>query len=183
MQDLSLHILDIAENSISAGATKIEISIREDTRRNTFELEIKDNGRGMDESALKKAADPFFTTRTTRKVGLGIPLLSQAAKAAEGELTLNGMKGQGTRLTARFQHDHIDRKPLGDIGQTITVLIASQPDRDFIYSHERNGRSFRLDTSEIRKTLEDVPLNSPDVLNFVKDSIMKWLNSTKSIIL
>jgi anti-sigma regulatory factor (Ser/Thr protein kinase) len=183
MQDLSLHILDIAENSINAGSSMIHISINENTDKNILVVEIQDNGKGMDDEMLKKVFDPFFTTRTTRRVGLGIPLLAQAAQESMGNLDIKTAEGKGTTITATFQYDHIDRKPLGDIEKTVTVLIAGNPGVDFRYSHKRNDSAYSIDTSEIREALEDVPLNDPRVIKYIKDDISEWLNDTKSIIL
>jgi anti-sigma regulatory factor (Ser/Thr protein kinase) len=183
MEDLSLHILDIAENSINAGATKVYIRVIEDTVNNLLVVEIQDNGKGMDKEMLKKATDPFFTTRTTRRVGLGIPLLAQAAHESMGKLDIKTSKNKGTTITARFQFDHIDRKPLGDMEKTMTVLIAGNPDIDFEYAHRRNSASYSMDTAEIRKQLEGIPINDPKVIKYIKDDISEWLNDTKSIIL
>jgi anti-sigma regulatory factor (Ser/Thr protein kinase) len=183
MEDLSLHILDIAENSITAGASKIWITIREDTRKNSLTIEIRDNGKGMNDEMAKNILDPFVTTRTTRPVGLGVPLLAQAAKESLGDIKVKTKQGKGTSITAHFQYNHIDRKPLGDIEKTIIVLIAAHPEIDFIFRHTRNGRSFRIDTGEIKNNLEGIPVNSPDVIKFIKDVIREWLNSTKNIIL
>lgn len=183
MKDLSLHILDVAENSINAGADRIGISIIEDIKKNLLIIGISDNGKGMDDEMLKNVRDPFFTTRTTRRVGLGIPLLAQTARESSGDLDIKTEKGKGTTITARFQYDHIDRKPLGDIVNTLIVLIAGNIEIDFLYKHERNGSTYELDTAEIREKLENVPINDPMVINFIKDDISKWLNETKSIIL
>lgn len=183
MEDLSLHILDIVENSITAGATKIRIRIIEDIKQNLLLIEISDNGRGMDEEMFKNAYDPFFTTRTTRRVGLGIPLLAQAARESMGDINIKTKKGKGTTITANFQYNHIDRKPLGDIEKTLTVLIAANPEIDFLFQHKRNNYTCCIDTTEIKKNLKGVPINDPGVIKFIKDSISKWLNDTKSIIL
>jgi anti-sigma regulatory factor (Ser/Thr protein kinase) len=182
MQDLSLHILDIAENSITAGADRIKIRIVEDIGANLFLMEISDNGRGMDKEMFEHASDPFYTTRTTRKVGLGIPLLAQSAKDCNGNLKINTEKGKGTTITATFQHDHIDRKPLGDIEKTMIVLIASNPDIDFILEHSRNSDLYILDTSEIKKELGDVPINNMEVIKIIKDDISAWLNQVNNMI-
>ncbi len=182
MQDLSLHILDIAENSITAGADRIKIKIVEDIRANLFLLEISDNGRGMDKEMFEHACNPFYTTRTTRKVGLGIPLLAQSAKDCNGDLNINTEKGKGTTITATFQHDHIDRKPLGDIEKTMIVLIASNPDIDFVLEHKKNDVSYVLDTSELKKELGDVPINNMEVINIIKDDISAWLNQANNMI-
>jgi anti-sigma regulatory factor (Ser/Thr protein kinase) len=183
MEDLSLHVLDIAENSITAGASKIQITIREEIKKNLLRIEIIDNGRGMDETEIKKALDPFFTTKTTRHVGLGISLLAQSARESMGNISVKSKKGEGTTITADFQYDHIDRKPLGDIEKTLIVLIAGNPEIDVEFEHRRDTHEYRIDTTEIKKTLKGIPINHPIVIKYIKDSIKKWLNDTKSIIL
>ena len=151
MEDLSLHILDIVENSISAMARRIEIRVDEDRAKDLVTIEIKDDGNGMDEQTLKKALDPFFTTRTTRKVGLGLSLLAQAAKDSEGTFDLSSCPGEGTTVNATFRLSHPDCKPMGDIGQTIQVLVMSHPEIDFLYEHKKDNSTYRFDTREVRK--------------------------------
>lgn len=182
MQDLSLHILDIVENSITAGADRIKIKIIEDIKANLFLLEIIDNGRGMDKEMYEHACDPFYTTRTTRKVGLGIPLLAQSARECGGDVNVISEKGKGTTITTTFQHDHIDRKPLGDIEKTMIVLIASNPDIDFVLEHKKNGDVYILDTSELKKELGEVPINNMEVIKIIKDDIRAWLNQVNNMI-
>ena len=182
MEDLSIHILDVAENSITAGAGRIAIKIYEDTGANLLTVEISDNGKGMDKELLKNACDPFYTTRTTRRVGLGIPLLAQAARESNVDISVKSKIGEGTSIKASFQYDHIDRKPLGDIGQTIIILIMSNPDIDFLFEHKKNDDSYTLDTAEIKKELDGVPINTPEVINIIKDDISTWLNDTDNMI-
>ena len=154
MEDLSLHILDIVENSIRAKASRIEIEVVEDIGKDLLTIEIKDNGQGIDEETIKKVLDPFYTTRTTRKVGLGLPLLSQAAKESGGDVEIESKVGRGTRVKATFVYSHIDRKPLGNIETTLTTLIAGNPEVDFIYEHKKDELEYRLDTKEIRARIE-----------------------------
>jgi len=182
MEDLSLHILDIVENSITAGAGRIEIEITEDIEKNLLLIKIKDNGKGMDKEIIKMAYDPFFTTRTTRRIGLGIPLLAQSARESGGDISIASKKAEGTTITARFQYDHIDRKPLGDIVKTLIVLIAAHPQIDFLFEHRRGGCIYSLDTAELKKDLGNIPINTPAVIKFIKDDISKWLNETKDMI-
>lgn len=182
MEDLSLHILDIVENSITAGASKITIKIIEDVKENLLLLEISDNGKGMDKEMFEHACDPFHTTRTTRKVGLGIPLLAQAARECMGDVKISTEKGKGSTITASFQYNHIDRKPIGDIEKTMIVLIASNPDIDFIFEHKKNGKTYILDTAYIKKELDGVPINTPDVIRIIKDDISAWLNQVNNMI-
>jgi signal transduction histidine kinase len=148
MEDLSLHILDIAENSISGSAKRIEIRIEEDPGSDMLTIEIKDDGKGMDEQTLQKALDPFFTTRTTRRVGLGLPLLAQAARQTDGKIELDSKPGHGTTVKATFSLSHLDRQPMGDIQETIRTLVAGHPEIDFLYEHKTNDSIYRFDTRE-----------------------------------
>jgi signal transduction histidine kinase len=151
MEDLSLHILDIAENSIAAMAKRIEIRIDEDQAKDLVTIEIKDDGNGMDEQTLKKVLDPFFTTRTTRRVGLGLSLLAQASRDSEGTFDLSSEPGEGTTVNATFRLSHPDCKPMGDIGQTIQVLVMSHPEIDFLYEHKNDNSTYHFDTREVRR--------------------------------
>ncbi|RJQ47866.1 MAG: ATP-binding protein [Nitrospiraceae bacterium] len=182
MKDLSLHILDIAENSINAGATEIRIRIVEDIKENLLLIEISDNGRGMDDETLKKVCDPFFTTKACKRTGLGLPLLAQSAKECCGDLTIRTAKGSGTTISAAFQYDHIDRKPLGDMTETLIVLIASHPEIDFIYKHRKNESAYIMNTALLREELDGIPMNSPEVIKFIKDDINAWLNQADNMI-
>ena len=175
MEDLSLHILDIVENSVAARADKIEIRITEDEKKDLLSVEVIDNGTGMDKKTRKKALDPFYTTKTVRRFGFGLPLLSEAAKAANGNLSIISKKGEGTKIRADFQYSHIDRKPLGDMGQTIITLIIGNPDIDLIYVHIKNGQKYVFDTKKIKEKLKDAPLNSPDGIRMIR----KHLNRIK----
>lgn len=175
MQDLSLHILDVGENAVTAGATLIHIAIHEDIPQNRLLLEITDNGKGLDETARQKALDPFYTTKSTKRVGLGLPMLAQAAKEAGGDLTLQSEKGKGTTIRAHFVHDHIDRKPMGDIAATLIALISGGENIDILYQHHKNNEGFQFDTREIKKELQEVPINNPDVLNYLKKTINKGI--------
>ena len=154
MEDLSLHILDIVENSIRAKASRIEIRVVEDTAKDLLTIEISDNGQGIDEETVKKVVDPFFTTRTTRRVGLGLPLLSQAARESGGDVEIESKVGRGTRVKATFGYSHIDRKPLGNMETTLTTLIVGNPEVDFIYEHKKDELEYRLDTKEIRTRIK-----------------------------
>ena len=151
MEDLSLHILDIAENSIAAEAKRIEIRIEEDQERDLLTVEIKDDGKGMDEQMLKKALDPFFTTRTTRRVGLGLPLLAQASRESGGSLEIDSAPGQGTSVKAAFQYSHPDRQPIGDINETIKTLLIGHPEIDLLFEHVKDGTTYHFDTRETGK--------------------------------
>jgi len=176
MKELSLHILDIAENSVKAKASLITITVSEDSTKNLLTIEIDDNGCGMSEEFLKEVKDPFKTTRTTRKVGMGISLFEAAANQCGGELNISSVLGKGTKLSVSFILNHIDRAPLGDIAGTIQTLVGGSPEIDFIYRHIKNDKEFVLDTREMRSALGDVPLNTPEVLMWLSDSINEGIN-------
>lgn len=171
MQEISLYILDIAKNSVAAGADCISISLTE--KDSILTVEIGDNGRGMSSDTILKLTDPFYTTRTTRKVGLGIPLFKLAADMTGGSLDVKSveapLEGHGTVLKALFYMNHLDCLPLGDMVSTVITLIQGSPDIDFVYSHVRGEKRVFLDCSEIRKALEDVPLSTPDVLKWIEE--------------
>jgi len=173
MKDLSLHILDIVENSVAASANKIEIRISEDKKKDLFSVEIIDNGIGMDKETQQKALDPFYTTKTVRRFGLGLSLLSEAAKAANGNFSIESEKGKGTKVKADFQYSHIDRKPLGDMGQTIITLVIGNPEIDLVYVHKKNSREYSLDTRDIKAQLKDAPINSPAGIRLIREDLKK----------
>ena len=167
MKELSLHILDIAKNSVKAKASLITINIDENEEKNLLTIEISDNGCGMSEEFLKTVKDPFSTTRTTRKVGMGISLFEAAAMQCGGGLDISSKLGEGTSVFVRFELDSIDRAPIGDMAGTMTTLISGSPEIDFIYSHKKNDREFVLRTEEIRAVLGDVPLDLPEVVMWI----------------
>jgi hypothetical protein len=168
MRELSLYILDIAQNSLAAGACEIKISVVEDTNNDRLTIKIADNGRGMTQTQKRQAADPFYTTRTTRKVGLGIPLLRMAAEQTGGRVEIISKPGKGTTLTAEFVRSHIDCLPLGDVVSTLMVLIRTRPDVDIYYKRVLDSRSYVVDTRKFKEILGDVPLNNPDVSVWVE---------------
>ena len=175
MEDISLHILDVAENSVSAGATLIKITISEETAKDLFSVEIEDNGKGIPEDIRLKVLDPFVTTRTTRKVGLGLPLLAQAARDTGGDIAVKTVDPSGTIVTATFRQSHIDMKPLGNISETLVVLIAGNPQVDFLFTYTKNGHSFSLDTRRVKEELDGVPINSAPVLSFLREYVQTSL--------
>lgn len=177
MRELSLHVLDIAQNSVTAGASLIEITVTVDTSSDSIVIEINDNGCGMSEDQLKRVQDPFFTTRTTRKVGMGIPLFRMAAEMTGGKLKIQSKQGVGTKVTANFVQSNIDCIPLGDMCGTITALIRMNPDLDFRYCYSADGKSCILDTRELRKVLEDVPLDTPEVMSWIEEYIREQMES------
>ena len=180
MKELSLNILDIAENSVSAKATLIEVAILESVAKNVLEIKITDNGCGMSEEFLKTVADPFSTTRKTRKVGMGISLLKLAAEQSGGKFEIKSTLGKGTVVTALFEHNHIDRPPLGDIGQTISALVSCNLDIDFIYRHSFEDNTFSFSTKEVVEMIPDVPLNTPDVVLWMQDYINEGIANVSS---
>jgi anti-sigma regulatory factor (Ser/Thr protein kinase) len=178
MRDFSLHILDIVENSIEAGARKVEIEIKEDTKADRLVLCVKDDGRGMDGDLMKKIEDPFFTMKPGKNFGLGVPLLAQAARQCGGSFNVVSEKGRGTEVVAKFQASHIDRKPLGDIASTMVTLVAGHPDVDYSLVCERDGEQYVFETENTKKVLEDVPINLPEVLKLLKDDIKDGIRRT-----
>jgi hypothetical protein len=180
MEDLSLHILDVAENSVNAGATFIQISITENTVQDLLTLTIEDNGRGMPPEFVQKVLDPFCTTRTTRKVGLGLSLLAQSARETYGDIRIQSFPDKGTVVTADFRPSHIDMRPLGNIADTITTLIAGNPETDFLFRYDRDNRNYSLDTREIRAALEEVPINSADVLSAIRGDLLEALRDLQN---
>jgi hypothetical protein len=168
MLELAAHILDIAENSVRAKASLVEITIIEDNAKNILSIEINDDGTGMTEEEIKKVFDPFYTTKKVRRVGLGIPLLTDAAQRAGGDLHLDSIIGKGTNLKVTFQLDHLDRQPLGDIVSTLIILIAGNSDVDFLFRHIKNNSQFEMDTREIRKEIGDIPINHSEILKYIR---------------
>ena len=171
MKDLSLNVLDITHNSISAKARQIDLSIR--ISETVIKIIIKDDGCGMDEEMLAKVTDPFTTTRTTRKVGLGIPLFKLAAEQTDGTLEIKSKKGEGTELTAIFNRNHIDCPPLGDMASTVAMLMAALPQNsDLTYTLETDKGSFAIGTSELKEILgPDISLSEPEVQQWIKGHI------------
>ncbi|MDO4565545.1 MAG: ATP-binding protein [Clostridia bacterium] len=171
MKELSLNILDIAQNSIKAGASLVDIRLNESG--DLLQIEIEDDGCGMSEELLRRVTDPFSTSRTTRKVGMGLPLFKLAAEQTGGRLDIASTEGKGTLVRAVFNRGHIDCAPLGDIVGTIIALVQGSPDIDFVFRHSRGDKAAELDTRLMREALGgEVPLNEPDVLTWAKESLM-----------
>jgi hypothetical protein len=169
MRDISLHLLDVAENSLNAGAGRVEIEIREDLKLDRFILKIVDDGKGFDLD--KKKEDPFFTGKKGKRFGLGLPLLEQAARECEGGLRVAPREGGGTVVEAHFKRSHIDMKPLGDVGSTIASLAAGHPEADYVFRYAVDGASYVLDTAHLRREIEGLPLGHPAVIGFIKDDV------------
>lgn len=169
MRNIAEHILDIVQNSIRAKAAQISIDLSESTINNSYELVITDNGLGMDAETCKKVSDPFYTSRTTRKVGLGIPLLKQNAEQTGGKFHIQSKPGKGTKITAMFVFNHIDRLPLGDLVGTYVLLFAANPAIEFIVSHKTDSGDFALDTREVKQMLGDISLSAAEVRKFLRE--------------
>jgi anti-sigma regulatory factor (Ser/Thr protein kinase) len=171
VRELALHLLDIAENSIAAGARNIQIVTEEDKQKDRLRMAVIDDGNGMDAQMAAQVIDPFVTSRSTRKVGLGIPLLKEAAEACEGWLTIQSTPGKGTCLEVEFQDSHIDRMPLGDLPATWLSLLVTSPQVHWIFRYSVDGYTFEFDDEELKKELGDIPMSDPAVLAFLRKSL------------
>lgn len=169
LPELSLNVLDIVNNSIRAEANLIVIEVRIHSKDDALVIKITDNGHGIPEELLSKVEDPFFTSRNTRKVGLGIPFLKQAAEITGGKFIIESVPGKETVVYASFGLTHIDRMPLGDICSTIYALLVANQNIDFVYIYEYDGREFQLDTRKLREILGDIPFDTPEVATFIRD--------------
>ncbi|MBQ6421190.1 MAG: sensor histidine kinase [Clostridia bacterium] len=184
MKELSLNILDIAQNSVKAGASTIRILLTEDAE--TLSIGIEDDGCGMTADFLASVTDPFTTTRTTRKVGLGIPLFKLAAEQTGGSLRIDSVHesvspdAHGTTVTAVFYKTHLDFTPLGDIVSTLTTLIQGQPEIRWIFLHTFGEEAVTLDTDELKAVLGDVPLNVPEVIAWIGDYLKEQYEAITS---
>jgi len=175
MEELSLHLLDLVENALRAEAGLIKIGIYEEPEQDLLSLLVEDDGRGMEPGMAAAASNPFFTTRTTRRVGLGLSLLQANAQACEGDLTLESRLGEGTRVKAWFTLSHIDRQPLGGWPATITGLILTQQGVEFFYSHRVGDDEFELDTRELRRELGRDALADPAVTAMLREQVQEAL--------
>jgi len=182
MREIALHLMDIAENSVAVESRNVRIAVVEDQQNNSLIVSVTDDGRGMDADTAKRVLDPFYTTRTTRKIGLGIPLLKLAAEQCEGGLSLKTEPGKGTQVEAQFQLNHIDRMPLGDIGCTFLTLLVAHPHIHWIFEYKSINiqgaiKEFKLDDSEVKSALGDVSLTEPDVLRILRGMIEEGIAS------
>ncbi|MBO5077974.1 MAG: sensor histidine kinase [Clostridia bacterium] len=169
LRDISLHIHDLSENSITAGATLIRISLS--AADGILTLVIADNGKGMSPELLAKVEDPFTTSRTERKVGMGIPFFKLACEQTGGSFRIKSEPGKGTELTGRLVIDNIDRIPLGDAGETVSMLILESPETRFVLELTARGESFTLDTDEVREQLDGAPINDFEILQWIKEYV------------
>ena len=176
MTEISLNVLDVAENSTRAKASLVTITVHADFPEDRLTVIIEDDGCGMTPEQVEQVTDPFFTSRTTRKVGLGVPFFKMAAESTGGSFSIASRPGVGTKVTAVFVLSHIDRMPLGDISTTIHTLVVYHPETDFVYNYQYNDRSFTLDTREFRQVLGDIPFDTPDIISAY---IMDYLTENK----
>jgi len=177
--EISLHVLDLLENSIEAGARTVTVTVRDIPGEHLTTLEIIDDGRGMDAEFVRRVTDPFVTTRTTRPVGLGLPLLMQSAEASGGSLEISSAKGKGTRVFVTFQRENIDRPPLGDMAATMSVAIATNPGVRFRYVFHGKKESFIFDSAELETVLDGVPVSDPAVVQWIR----KYIRENESEVL
>jgi len=180
MKNIALHILDLVQNSARAKAGKVQISIKEDPGKDRYLLSIEDDGEGMEERHLQKATDPFFTTRTTRKVGLGLSLIQQNAERTGGSFSLSSVPGKGTRLEADFVMNHPDRLPLGEIDDVIVLLAVGLPQLRLIYDHATPGGEYKFDTEIIREIIGDIKDSNLEIRKFLREMIIENLKEIKA---
>lgn len=179
MKNLAMHIMDIAQNSVSAGSTIIKLTIEESIKANQYRIIIKDNGRGMDSEMTEKVIDPFVTSRTTRKVGLGLPLLKQNAERTGGNFKINSELGKGTLVNALFIHNNLDRPPAGDIAGVVVLLATANPEIELIFTHTTDEGKYIFDTREVKEALEGVPINDNSIYSFIKEMVTENLKEIK----
>ena len=160
--------MDVAQNSVRAEASLVTITVEESDKNDSLSISIEDNGCGMTEEQVSQVIDPFFTTRTTRKVGLGVPLFKLSAEQTGGSFEIRSKLGEGTVTTARYVKSHVDMTPLGDINSTVEILIRCNPQIDFVFTRTNDNGSFTLDTRELRAVLEGVSLDTPDVTEWIR---------------
>ena len=178
MEELSQNILDIAMNSVAVKAPNIDVIIKEDTVNKTLSISIADNGPGMSEEMVSRVTDPFCTTRTTRRVGLGIPFFKMQAEMTGGNFAIDSKLGVGTTVTATFNTDHIDFIPIGNLPETMMTLVGAAPELDISLNYQKDQHTLSFDTREMRQVLgEDVPLDTPAVLIWIRDSITEELET------
>jgi anti-sigma regulatory factor (Ser/Thr protein kinase) len=180
MNDLALHLLDIVQNSISAAAKLISVLVNEQPGQNLLTVRIADDGKGMTAEQVSKVTDPYFTSRTTRKVGLGLPLFKQSAETSGGDMIITSEVGVGTTVTATFEYDHIDRLPLGNIANAVVLLVSANPLVEFVYTHRYGAEEYVFDTKEVKDALDGVPLNDPEIVKALEEMITENIKALKS---
>jgi anti-sigma regulatory factor (Ser/Thr protein kinase) len=180
MRELSLHILDLVENSLTAGADRITVRVEESTTADRLSIWVRDNGKGMPAEKIRHLEDPFVTTRKTRRVGLGLSLLAAAARRCDGELSVTAQPGRGTSVKAIFRRSHIDLAPMGDIAATIGMVLLANPDIDFTYTHRVDEKHLTLNTRELNSELEGRALSDPMVIHHLTVAIRRSLKNLTS---
>jgi hypothetical protein len=181
LKEIALHILDIAENSVAAGAREVEITVEEDVPGSRIRISVQDDGAGMDEHTMAHVTDPFVTSRTTRVAGLGIPFFKAAAEACNGGLWITSTPGKGTRLEAEFVRDHIDRMPLGDLAGTMLTLVTCLPEIHWVFHYWTDGEAFSFDDGPVKEVLGDVALTEPSVLAFIRKTLEDGVSSVQRV--
>ena len=166
-----MHILDIIQNSLSAGASIIELEVWESIVNNLLTIKIKDNGKGMSPEQVAKVTDPFFTSRTTRKVGMGLPLYKQSAEQSGGKLIIESEVGVGTTVTATFGHDPVDRPPMGALANAVVLMMSANPNHQFRFTYSYNDQSYSIDTQEINQALDGLPIHDVHVIKMITQII------------
>lgn len=179
MNELSLYLLDIVQNSIKADSKNIIINIIEDTKEDLLSIEVIDDGKGMSEETLKKVTDPFFTSRLTRRVGLGIPIFKELCETCLGSFQIKSQEKKGTRLIGTLKHSNIDRPPMGNIVDTIYTLIINDEKVEILYNHSFNDKKFTLNTKELKQILDGISFKQMDVMIWIKDYIKEGLRFIK----
>lgn len=185
MKEISLHLLDIAENSVSAHAKNVRIDVCEDFRVNQLVTIVEDDGDGLTAEAVKQVTDPFYTNRTERKVGLGIPLFKASAEACQGAMKISSAPGAGTKVEVNFQHTHIDRMPLGDLSSTFLTLLLAHPEVHWFFTYAFNPpykgslRKFEFDDQPVKETLDGFSLTHPDVITFIRSALEEGIAQTR----
>lgn len=175
MKELSMHVYDLMENSTAANSTLVELTIKDSLKENIYAFTIKDNGKGMSPEFLAKVTDPWTTSRTTRKVGLGLPLIKMNTENAGGGMKIESEVGKGTVLNFWFQHDHIDRPPMGDLAGSLVMLFSAHQDIHFIYTHITDEGEFVFDTDEVKEALDGMPMNDVHIMKYLKEMIQENL--------
>ena len=180
MQELSLNVLDIAQNSVRANATEIGIEVAESETADSLSITITDNGCGMTQEQVNRVVDPFYTTRTTRKVGLGVPFFKMAAEMAGGTFSIDSTPGKGTTVKATFVRSHIDRMPLGDMPQTICCLMCMNESINVLYTYRFNNRTFEISSAQFREILDGVPLGTPQIMQFIGEYLKENMDALQN---
>lgn len=179
MNDLSLHIIDIIQNSLSAGAKRIGLAVKEDVHADKLTITIEDDGKGMSPEIVARLEDPFYTTRTTRKVGMGIPLYKHSAMQSGGDVRIESELGKGTKVIAWFQLNNIDRPPLGDVANSFVLMVSANPHIHFTLFYSVNENEYTFDSMEVAEVLGDIELSDVRVIRMLEEMIRENINELK----